>query len=187
MVIAAGRPACGEGRWEFLSEHSPEDAGLGAFAATVTDVFDGPDLRVICEVVSIKAVKEATEIPDDLVLGTSIDDLIEKFMARNDMQVPALDRDHEYVSETGSGNTIELHVPFTGTHGLFHNQPNLFGTQHPDGSVVGDQVIVPLGRADAGAKARADQWAQLTIGTSQRSDTMWRSGEQASVISCAAR
>ena len=124
-------------------------------------VFEGPDLRVVLDVAARKAITEASELPDNQVLGSTVEELVNEILSRHDMEVPVLLNDQREVSETGSGTGIVLHVPFTGTHGLFDNRPNFYTSQYPPGEVVGREVLVPLGSADASAAARADAWARL--------------------------
>jgi hypothetical protein len=125
-------------------------------------VFDGPELRVVCEVVSNKAIEEARGLSDLEVLGGTVDELIEKIIAPHDMDTPVLEIDGKCVTEEGSGSSIELHVPFEGARGLFENQPNFYTSVWPDGAVSGQEIVKSLGAADAGANARAEEWRRLT-------------------------
>ncbi len=98
-------------------------------------MFGGPELRVICEVVSNQVIEEATHLTDDAVLAATDDELLDDFMSRCDMEAPVLDWEQKYVTEGGSGSSIQLHVPFTGTKGLFENQPNFYTANWPEGDV----------------------------------------------------
>jgi hypothetical protein len=135
------------------------DAGC---PSTVSVVFDGRELRAVCNVVSQEAIDEVRGLSDVDALGATVDELIEGIMAQHDMETPVLGFDGRYVTEEGSGSSIELHVPFTGTHGLFENQPNFYTSRWPDGSVSGQEIVTPLGAADAGANARAEELRRLT-------------------------
>lgn len=128
-------------------------------SATLPVVFDGPELRAVCGIVSEKAIKEASEITDERVLSASVEELVEDSMFRHDMEMPRLAERWE-VTEGGSRQAIELHLPFTGTPGLLSNQPNLYGPPYPEGRVVGEELVVPLGQP-VGAEARANTWKQL--------------------------
>ena len=59
--------------------------------ATVCVVFDGPELRVVCDPVSNKAIDEAHGLSDEDVLGRTVDELIQEIMARHDMETSVLD------------------------------------------------------------------------------------------------
>jgi hypothetical protein len=127
----------------------------------VTPVFQGPDLHVVLEVAGNKAIEEASRINDERVLNVSVQELVDEILSRHDMDAPVLYPDRWEVTETGSGSGVELHVPFTGTPGLFGNQPNFYTAQYPPGEVAGDEIVVRLGAADSGVLARANQWLQL--------------------------
>ncbi|MGZ6639674.1 MAG: hypothetical protein ACXVII_43475, partial [Solirubrobacteraceae bacterium] len=139
-------------------------------------MFDGPELRGVCEIVTQKALKEASELTDQEALGATAEELVEEIFARHDIEVPALCSEERYLVEGGSRQGIELHVRFTGTYGLLHNQPNVYGSQHPPGDVVGDEIVVPLTRA-AGADAIADRWIQqveMYLGYVEHDINIWR-------------
>jgi hypothetical protein len=111
------------------------------------------------EVAARNAIGEAYDLQDDRLLSMTVEELVEDIMSRHDMETPVLNLDAREVTDSGSGKGVELHVPFTGTRGLFENQPNFYTSYWPDGKIVGSEVVVGLGQADDGAAARADGWA----------------------------
>jgi hypothetical protein len=129
---------------------------------TVSGVFDQVELRGVLQVASKNTIDEVRGLSDEEVLGATVDELIEEFLARRDMETPVLDFDSKELSESGSAKSIELHVTFTGSPGLFDYQPNLYTSTWPEGRVIDQEVVVPLGAADAGALARAEQWRART-------------------------
>jgi hypothetical protein len=123
-------------------------------------MFDGPELRVVCEVVANQAIEEAAHISDEQALGSTVEDLLEEIMSRPDMELPVLRFEERYAVDSGSRDGVELHVPFDGTRGLFENQPNFYTTNYPEGTVAASEVVLPLGPPE-GAEARVASWLQL--------------------------
>jgi hypothetical protein len=143
-------------------------------------MFDGPDLRVVLEVVANKAIDEARRLSDDSLLQDSAEEWSDRIMATLDIDPPVLYLDQRGVTERGSGSGIELHVPFAGTPGLFHNQPNFFvAPGPPPGEVVGGEIVVRLGSAASGAITRADEWTakvQQYLAHVRSDVEIWREG-----------
>ena len=124
---------------------------------TVKDMFDGPELRAVLELTANKAIKEeASELTDAHAVSLPVDELTDEIIATHDLEVPTLHSAARYFEEGGSRTGIELHTPFDGTAGLFHNRPSRFSLGGGlDGQIVASEVVVTLGQA-AGADERAD-------------------------------
>ena len=140
-------------------------------------MFNGPELRVVLEAVAEKTIAEATALPDATLLGGTVDSLVDSIMSGVDMDVPVLHSEDREITHGDSGEPIVLHVPFTGTRGLFENQPNLMGPVFPEGTVTGSEVVVELGPADSFAADRADRWAasvQLWLNAVGHDVGVWR-------------
>jgi len=132
---------------------------LGRAVGYRARMFDGPDLRVVAEVVGNRAIEHAQRLTDDVLLASEADKLVEDILEGLDMDTPVLHLDEWSISAGQSGEALELHVPFTGTSGLFGNQPNFYTSNPPEGRVQGSEVIVPVGPADYGVDDRAGRWA----------------------------
>lgn len=143
-------------------------------------MFDGPDLRVVLEVVANKAIDEARRLSDESLLHDSAGECVDRIMATLDIDPPILHSDQREVTERGSGSGIELHLPFTGTPGLFHNQPNFFvESGPPPGEIVGGEIVLRLGSPDPGAITRADEWTakvQQYLDHVRSDVEIWRDG-----------
>lgn len=53
-------------------------------------VFDGPELRNVCEVISNRAIEEAAGITDERALSSTVDELVDEIMTGYDMELPVL-------------------------------------------------------------------------------------------------
>ena len=93
--------------------------------------------------------------------------------------MPTLHSAARYFEAGGSRTGIELHTPFDGTAGLFHNRPSRFSLGGGlDGQIVASEVVVTLGQA-AGADERADVWTEQVsnyLGYVAHDVDVWRPG-----------
>ena len=110
-------------------------------------LFDGPDLQHVLEAEADKAVQRAQQLPDEDVLGASVDEWTDRTMATIDLEPPQLYPEKAGGAQTWSG--IGLRTHFSGTGRLFHYKPNCSSPAGPPaGLVVGNRVFVDLGPAD---------------------------------------
>jgi hypothetical protein len=109
-------------------------------------MFDEHPLSERLEAQEKLIVEWVTRLSDAKLLSDSADELAREVMARFELHVPELLPDQMVLDEAGSGNTVDVLVPFSGHPELFRYWPSHYEPGNPpQGNVIDEEVVITLG------------------------------------------